>query len=82
MPKKYTCFYSTFPVLLSNARHTFAVHFLENGGDLYDLQNILGHKSIRLTERYLHYSKKMLERSRGVVDHHGQAPKLVVVENK
>lgn len=35
-------------------RHTFASHWMLNGGDLFKLQKILGHKSIELTERYAH----------------------------
>lgn len=34
-------------------RHTFASHFLMNGGDLYTLKEILGHKDITTTARYL-----------------------------
>jgi integrase/recombinase XerD len=34
-------------------RHTFAVHFLEQGGDIYDLKSLLGHSTIKDTERYL-----------------------------
>lgn len=45
-------------------RHTFASHFLMNGGDLYTLKEILGHKDITTTSRYLtitteHKSKAM-----------------------
>jgi integrase len=45
-------------------RHTFASHFLMNGGDLYTLKEILGHKDITTTSRYLtitteHKSKVM-----------------------
>lgn len=36
-------------------RHWFAVDYLRRGGSIYDLQKILGHKSIRTTELYLDY---------------------------
>lgn len=35
-------------------RHTFAVMYLENGGKLENLKNILLHSSITMTEKYLH----------------------------
>lgn len=35
-------------------RHTFATQYLAAGGNLYDLKNILGHKSITMTEKYAH----------------------------
>lgn len=34
-------------------RHTFATHFVASGGDLFRLQRILGHGSIKTTERYV-----------------------------
>ncbi len=34
-------------------RHTYASHFLMNGGDIYTLKEILGHKDITTTSRYL-----------------------------
>lgn len=34
-------------------RHTFAVGYLRNGGNLYYLSRILGHSSVKTTERYL-----------------------------
>ncbi|GAB2782118.1 tyrosine-type recombinase/integrase [Halomonas shantousis] len=37
-------------------RHTFASHFMMNGGNLLTLQKILGHQSIQMTMRYAHMS--------------------------
>jgi integrase/recombinase XerD len=34
-------------------RHTFAVNFLQSGGDIYLLSRILGHSSVKTTEVYL-----------------------------
>src|SRR5437899_3339096 len=37
-------------------RHTFASQFVMAGGDLYILKEILGHKSLTMTQRYAHLS--------------------------
>ncbi|WP_341937893.1 phage integrase [Marinimicrobium sp. C2-29] len=41
-------------------RHTYASHFMMNGGDILTLQRILGHSSIALTMRYAHLSPQHL----------------------
>ena len=41
-------------------RHTYASHFMMNGGDIYHLKAILGHSDFKTTERYAHLSKTFL----------------------
>jgi len=42
-------------------RHTFASHFMMNGGNILTLQRILGHASITMTMRYSHLAPEHLE---------------------
>lgn len=46
--KNYICFH--------DLRHTFASHWMMNGGDLFKLQRILGHQDSKMTQRYAHLS--------------------------
>jgi len=41
-------------VVFHDLRHTFASHWVMNGGDLFKLQRILGHKNVAMTMRYAH----------------------------
>ncbi len=51
--KKTNITKNVFPHLL---RHTFAVHYLNFGGTIYQLKNILGHENMATTLNYLQYS--------------------------
>lgn len=42
-------------------RHSFASHFMMNGGNILVLQRVLGHSDLRMTMRYAHLSPDHLE---------------------
>lgn len=42
-------------------RHTFASHFMMNGGNILILKDILGHSTIEMTMRYAHFAPSHLE---------------------
>lgn len=41
-------------------RHTFAGHLIQNGGNIFTLQKILGHSSLAMTMRYAHLAPEHL----------------------
>lgn len=51
-------------------RHSMAVHYLQQGGDVYKLSRLLGHENITTTERYLRafQARDARRSSRSVLD--------------
>jgi site-specific recombinase XerD len=55
-------------VSIHSLRHTFATHLLENGTDIRYIQDLLGHSSLRTTERYTHIAKGNILNIRSPLD--------------
>jgi len=47
-------------------RHTFASHFMMNGGNILTLQKILGHANLTMTMRYAHLAPEHLQEAKSL----------------
>ncbi len=45
-------------------RHTFASHFMMNGGNILVLQRLLGHSTLAMTMRYAHMAPDHLQEAK------------------
>ena len=50
-------------------RHSFATHFLEDGGDVFRLKELMGHASLKTTLLYIHIQHKNLTKVISPLDH-------------
>jgi integrase len=61
-------------VKFHDLRHTYASHFVMNGGSVFDLQKILGHTKVEMTMKYAHLSPEYLVHASNVVSFSGKLP--------
>lgn len=49
------------PFRLYDLRHTYGTRAVEAGIDVFSVAKLMGHADLRVTERYVHLSKRHLE---------------------
>lgn len=50
-------------IRVHDMRHSFASNYMMNGGNVFDLQKLLGHTDIKMTMRYAHFTPDHLQSS-------------------
>lgn len=55
-------------VTVHSLRHSFATHLLEAGTDIYHIQLLLGHSSVKTTSIYIHLTNKNLLKLKSPLD--------------
>jgi integrase len=55
------------PIRIHDLRHTYASHYIMNGGTISELQSLLGHSSPMMTLKYMHLAPGYLEKKAEIV---------------
>lgn len=76
--KPFSCLHHSWKLVREDAglpdlrihdlRHSYASTLVNNGVSIYEVQQLLGHNSIKTTQRYAHLSSEKLFRSAAVAD--------------
>ena len=53
----------TNKIRFHDLRHSFASNYVMSGGNIFDLQKLLGHTDIKMTMRYAHFTPDHLQGS-------------------
>lgn len=67
----------TNKIRFHDLRHSFASNYMMNGGNVFDLQKILGHTDIKMTMRYAHFTPDYLQGAIKFMDMTGEGDMTV-----
>jgi len=70
------------PIRIHDLRHTYASHYVMNGGGLAELQSLLGHSSPSMTLKYAHLAPGFLQSRANVVSFGVQDDNVVRLKKK